>query len=74
MGIVLVAVVAVGVAALAGRLDASPAPLERRRVLVPPAFVAVLILLLSATGAFHWEHTRPLTPEEIRTRTSQGGS
>ncbi|MEZ5177658.1 MAG: hypothetical protein R2746_05065 [Acidimicrobiales bacterium] len=51
-----------------------PAALERRRVLLPPAFVAVLILILSATGAFHWEHTRPLTPEEIRTRTSQGGS
>ncbi|MBX3286438.1 MAG: hypothetical protein KF703_13915 [Actinobacteria bacterium] len=74
VGIVLVAVVAVAVAALAGRLDRSPAALERRRVLLPPAFVAVLILLLSATGAFHWEHTRPLTPEEIRTRTSQGGS
>lgn len=72
VGLVLVALASIAVAGAAGRLGRTEAARERRRVLLPPAFVAVLLLLLSATGAFHWEHTRPLTPEEIRTRSSQG--
>ena len=41
-------------------------------MLVPPVFAAGLALLLLVTGAFHHEEPRPLTPQEISTRSSQG--
>lgn len=54
-GLVLAAAavaVAVGVRSVAS-MDL--AAVERRRVLVPPLVVALLVVLFSLTGAFHWE-------------------
>lgn len=54
LGLVLLAVAAVVVVALASLLAWTPEAIERRCVLVPPVVVALIVLICSATGAFHW--------------------
>lgn len=53
-GLVILALASAACVAVAGRLSWEPAAIERRCVLVPPLVVLVLVLLFSATGAFHW--------------------
>lgn len=58
-GLAFGALLAVGVTLGASRLSLAPEALERRQVLVPPLVVLLLVLVLSSTGAFHWERPHP---------------
>ncbi|MEZ5183083.1 MAG: hypothetical protein R2702_14620 [Acidimicrobiales bacterium] len=55
VGLLLAVPLAAGCALGAIVAPADGPAAERRRVLVPPAIVALLVLLFSVTGAFHWE-------------------
>ncbi len=59
VGLVLATLLTVPVAFACDRLSDSPGAVERRRVLAPPAAVALLVVLASVTGAFHWEGPQP---------------
>jgi len=51
-----VAAASIGVVVwLASLRSMEPAAIERRRVLGPPLVLALLVVLFSLTGAFHWE-------------------
>ena len=59
VGLLLAAAITVPLALVARELSADPVARERRRVLGPPGAVLLLVILGSATGAFHWESPKP---------------
>lgn len=67
-GIVLTVLLALAVGVGRQHRSDEPARVELRRVLAPPAAVALLVALGSITGAFHWFSPRP----EARSTVEQG--
>ncbi len=70
LGLVLVVLASVAVAAAASRLDDRSC--GRAPACSSPGVRGRGAAALVGHGAFHWEQTRPLTPQEIETRSSQG--
>lgn len=58
VGLLLAFLVGGAAVVLGAMASQDQAAVERRRVLVPPAVVGLLVVLFSVTGAFHWEGTQ----------------
>lgn len=54
LGLMLATAAVCGVVWLASARSMEPAAIERRRVLLPPLVLVLLVVLFSLTGAFHW--------------------
>lgn len=61
LGVALAVGLGVAVTTAASVLSVQPASIEVRKVVLPPIAVLLVVLLFSATGAFHWSspHPRP---------------
>ena len=59
LGLLVLAVATLLVVLVSSRLTWTPEAVERRCVLVPPVAVLLIVLLFSATGAFHWSGPAP---------------
>ncbi len=65
VGVAIALVLAALVALACGRLSWERLAIDRRRVLLPPLAVLLVVVLFSATGAFHWAGPTPRSGSSI---------